>query len=48
MIRGRVPDEQLRRVTGHKSIVMQDNYDHPQPEHLADVKAAQETIFVEK
>jgi hypothetical protein len=24
---------------------MQDNYDHPQPEHLADVKAAQETLF---
>jgi hypothetical protein len=30
------------------SVLMQDNYDHPQPEHLADVKAAQETIFAEK
>lgn len=45
MMRGRVPDEQLRRVTGHKTIAMSDNYDHAQPEHLADVKAAQESLF---
>lgn len=45
LVRGKVPDEQLRRVTGHKTISMSDNYDHAAPEHLADVKAAQETIF---
>ena len=45
LVRGKVPDEQLRRVTGHKTISMSDNYDHAAPEHLADVKAAQESLF---
>jgi integrase len=44
-LRGKVPDEQLRRVTGHKTLAMSDNYDHAAIEHLADVKAAQETMF---
>ena len=43
--RGKVPDEQLRRVMGHRSLSMSDNYDHPGAEHLADVKAAQERMF---
>ncbi|MCX6374544.1 MAG: site-specific integrase [Armatimonadetes bacterium] len=47
-IRGKVPDEQLRRVTGHRTLAMSDNYDHAAIEHLADVKAAQEKMFVEK
>jgi integrase len=45
LVRGTVPDEQLRRVTGHKGITMSDQYDHPGVEHLADVKAEQEKIF---
>ena len=44
-VRGKVPDEQLRRVTGHKSVTMSDNYDHAAVEHLADVKAVQEKMF---
>jgi integrase len=47
-VRGKVPDEQLRRVTGHKTLAMSDNYDHAALEHLADVKAAQEKMFAEK
>ena len=45
---GKVPDEQLRRVTGHKTLAMSDTYDHAGAEHLADVKAAQEKMFTEK
>lgn len=45
MIRGTVPDEQLRRVTGHKTLAMTDNYDHAAAKHLADVKAQQEKLF---
>jgi integrase len=45
LIRGQVPDEQLRRVTGHKTLSMSNNYDHARPEHLQDVAAAQERIF---
>jgi integrase len=44
-VRGKVPDEQLRRVTGHKSEAMTINYDHAAIEHLADVKAVQEKML---
>ena len=45
MIRGRVADEQLRRVTGHKTMAMTDNYDAPGIEHLQDVLEEQEKLF---
>lgn len=45
LMRGKIPDEQLRRVVGHKTIDMSNTYDHARPEHLADVKAAQESLF---
>lgn len=45
MIRGRVADEQLRRVTGHKTMAMTDNYDAPGIEQLQDVLAEQERLF---
>ena len=45
LIRGKIPDEQLRRVTGHKTLTMSDNYDHAGAEHLGDVLAAQEGLF---
>ena len=45
MIRGKVPDEQLRRVTGHKTLAMSDTYDHVAIEHLSDVKETQERLF---
>jgi hypothetical protein len=45
MVRGKVPDEQLRRVTGHKTLAMSDNYDHAGPEHLSDVRKVQENLF---
>jgi integrase len=45
MVRGKVPDEQLRRVTGHKTLAMSDNYDHAGPENLADVRKVQEGLF---
>jgi integrase len=44
-LRGKVPDEQLRRVTGHKTLAILDNYDHPAPEQLKDVAAVQEKLF---
>jgi integrase len=47
LIRGRVDAAQLRRVMGHKTIAVSDDYDHPQPEHLADVKAEQEKLFAQ-
>jgi integrase len=45
MIRGRVADEQLRRVTGHKTMAMTDNYDAPGIEQLQDVLREQEKLF---
>lgn len=45
LVRGKVPDEQLRRVTGHRTLAMSDNYDHAGPEQLKDVAAVQEKIF---
>ena len=45
LLRSKVPDEQLRRVTGHKTLAMSDNYDHAGAEHLADVLAVQESYF---
>jgi integrase len=45
LIRGKVPDEQLRRVTRHKSLKMSDRYDHAGIEHLGDVQAVQEKLF---
>jgi integrase len=45
LVRGQVPDEQLRRVTGHKGIAMTDTYDHAGTEHLHDVLAVQEKLF---
>ena len=45
LIRGKIPDEQLRRVTGHKTLTMSDNYDHAGAEHLQDVLVAQEGLF---
>ena len=45
LVRGKVPDEQLRRVTGHKTLAMSDNYDHAGPEQLRDVAAVQESLF---
>ncbi len=44
-VRGQVPDEQLRRVTGHKTPAMSDRYDHAGAEHLGDVLKVQETLF---
>jgi integrase len=44
-LRGKVPDSQLRRVTGHKTEAMTINYDHASIEHLADIKAVQETML---
>ena len=45
LLRGRVADEQLRRVTGHKTLVLTDSYDHADAEHLGDVLEAQGEIF---
>ena len=45
LVRGKVPDEQLRRVTGHRSLAMSDNYDHAGPEQLKDVAAVTERLF---
>jgi integrase len=45
LLRGTVPDEQLRRVTGHKTLAMSDNYDHAGPDQLRDVAAVQEKLF---
>jgi integrase len=45
LIRGKVPDEQLRRATGHKTLAMSDRYDHASAEHLGDVQAVQEELF---
>ncbi len=45
LVRGKVPDEQLRRVTGHKTIAMSDQYDHARAAQLGDVLAAQEILF---
>ena len=45
LVRGKVPDEQLRRVTGHKTLAMSDNYDHAGPDQLKDVAAVQELLF---
>jgi len=44
-LRGKVPDEQLRRVPGHRSEAMADRYDHVQIECLADVLAVQKQLF---
>jgi integrase len=44
-VRGKVPDEQLRRVTGHRSEAMTDRYDHVRARELADVLAVQERLF---
>lgn len=44
-VRGKVPDEQLRRVTGHRSEAMSDRYDHTRFEHLQDVLAVQERLL---
>ncbi len=43
--RGRVSDEQLRRLTRHKTLSLTDHYDHAGIEHMADVAAVQETLF---
>jgi hypothetical protein len=43
--RGKIPDEQLRRVTGHNSVAMTDRYDHPTVETLKDVRAMQEQLL---
>jgi integrase len=45
LIRGRVADEQLRRVTGHKTLAMTNNYDQPGIEQLRDVLKVQESLF---
>ncbi|MGA2763928.1 MAG: site-specific integrase [Spirochaetia bacterium] len=44
-LRGRVPDEQLRRVTGHRSVEMTDDYDHVRAEMLGDILAEQERLL---
>ena len=44
-LRGNVPDEQLRRVTGHRSVKMTDRYDHVRLESLRDVQAVQDKLF---
>lgn len=44
-VRGKVPDEQLRRVTGHRSEAMTDRYDHVRLESLRDVLAVQEKLL---
>lgn len=48
IVRGKVPDEQLRRVTGHRTVAMSDMYDHPRPEMLADVAGVMEAVFTFK
>ena len=48
LIRGQVADEQLRRVTGHKSLALTDAYDQPGIEHLRDVLTVQESLFKEE
>ena len=45
LVRGRVADEQLRRVTGHKTLAMTNNYDQPGIEQLRDVLKVQESLF---
>jgi len=45
LLRSKIPDEQLRRVTGHKTLTMTDNYDVPGIEQLQDVLEAQEGLF---
>lgn len=45
LLRGKVGDEQLRRVTGHKTLQLTEAYDHPDATHLADVLAAQDALF---
>jgi integrase len=45
MLRGKIPDEQLRRVTRHKSLKMSDRYDHVGVENLKDVAKVQENLF---
>ena len=42
---GRVPDAELRRVTGHKTAVMTEHYTHFALEQLSNVAAAQEELF---
>jgi integrase len=44
-LRGKVPDEQLHRVTGHRSEAMTDRYDHVRLESLRDVLAVQDKLF---
>jgi integrase len=45
VLRGKVSGENLRRVTGHKTLALTDNYDHPGIEHLEDVRREQEALF---
>ena len=45
LLRGKVADEQLRRITGHKTLVLTDSYDHVDTEHLVDVLVAQGELF---
>ncbi len=45
-VRGKIPDEQLRRVIGHRSEAMTDRYDRDKRlENLRDVLAVQEKLF---
>ncbi|MEW5815704.1 MAG: tyrosine-type recombinase/integrase [Spirochaetota bacterium] len=48
LMRGQVADEMIRRVLGHKTPMMTENYDHVTPEMLAPILKAQEKLFAEK
>lgn len=45
LYRGKISDEQLRRLTRHRSLALTDHYDHPGVEHMADVARVQEELF---
>jgi len=44
-LRGILPDERLRKLTGHATADMTDRYDSIQPEDLAAIASAQDTRF---
>ena len=39
LVRSKVPCEQLRTVTGHRTFAISCNYDDAAPEHLANVRS---------
>ena len=45
LMRGRIPDAKLQKLTGHRSIRMVDNYTHFSIEDFSDVLQIQEDLF---